>query len=222
MQRFSLIACAAAFLFGAGQPALAQTTNWFLRAGPAAVQFHAGSNLEVGGAAFPGAQSLVSNNTALAFEVGYSMTQDAAVRLAFGVPPKTTLTAGGALQSLVPPLTGTLGTVTYGPVILTATYSFGSSGAVRPYVGAGVSYLKVFSTGDADLAGLKVDSAWGTALQAGVDVPVTSNWSLFIDVRKIFVKTSATGTVPALGSPPVLASVKLDPVVIHAGIGYRF
>jgi outer membrane protein len=222
MQHFSIRSSVATLLLAASLPALADTTNWFLRTGPASVQFNASSTLEVNGAAFPGAQSLVSNNTALAFELGYAATQDLAVRLAFGLPPTTTLTAGGALQSLVPPLTGTLGTVTYGPVVLTATYSFGAPGTVRPYVGAGASYLKVFSTGDADLAGLKVDSAWGAAVQAGVDVPLDTNWSLFLDVRKIFVKTSATGTVPALGGPPVLASVNLDPVVIHAGVGYRF
>jgi len=222
MKNLSLIACAATVLFSAGHSANAQDSNWTLRTGPASVRFNASSSLSVAGTPFPGAESLVSDNTALAFEVGYAATKNVDIRLALGIPPTTTLSAGGALQALIPPLTGTLGKVTYGPVILTATYSLGAPGSVRPYIGAGVTYLKVFSTSDADLSGLQVDSAWGTTIQAGLDIPIDSRWSLFLDARKIYVKTTATSTVPALGGPPVVASVNLDPVVVHAGIGYRF
>lgn len=222
MKFSSLSACVAALTLTVSPFASAQDSNWSLRAGPASVQFNAGSTLNVAGSPFPGAQSLVSDNTALAFEAGYRATDRVDIRLAFGIPPTTTLSAGGALQALVPPLTGTLGKVTYGPVILTATYAFGAPGSVRPYLGAGLTYLRVFSTSDADLSGLQVDSAWGTALQAGLDIPIDSKWSVFLDARKVFVKTTATSTVPALGGPPVVASVNLDPLVVHAGIGYRF
>jgi outer membrane protein len=43
-----------------------------------------------------------------------------------------------------------------------------------------------------------------------------------MDARKIFVKTTATGAIPALGGPLATASVTLNPLVVHMGVSYRF
>jgi outer membrane protein len=202
--------------------AQAQDSPWSLRAGPAAVNFAARSGVEVAGTAVPGGEVQVQRNTTLAMELGYALDARWTTRLAFGVPPTTRLGAGGSLRALVPPLTGTLGRVQYAPAVLSLTCGLGDWAALRPYVGVGINYTWITASRDADLAGLQARSAWGSALQAGVDVPLGRQWSLFMDLRQVFVKTSASGTVPALGGPAAKASVTLDPLIAHLGMGYRF
>lgn len=214
--------CALILVAGAMPAAHAGDSPWSLRVGPAHVGFDAESAVEVAGNVIPGGFVNVKDNTALAFELGYRATDRWTLRFAFGVPPTSTLSTGGTLNTLVPPLTGTLGKVKYGPAVLSATWNLGDFGAFRPYAGAGVNYTHVFKTTDGDIGGLRIKSAWGSALQAGFDVAINRDWSLFLDARKVFVKTTATGTIPALGGPPAKANVTLDPLIVHAGISYRF
>lgn len=206
----------------AAQCALAQNSPWSIRTGPAVVLAYPSASLSVAGAPVPGGEIGVKNNTTLALELGYALSDAWMARFAFGIPPTTTLSAKGTLTALVPPLTGTLGKVTYGPAALTMTYSFGAPGSIRPYAGAGINYTAILREKDGDVAGLKVRNAFGSVLQAGVDVPLQNGWNVFFDVRKIFVKLKASGTLPAMGGPPAEATLKLNPVVVHAGIGYRF
>lgn len=214
--------CALSLAAGAMPAAYAGDSPWSLRVGPAHVGFDAKSTVEVAGGPVPGGFIEVQDNTALAFELGYRATDRWTLRFAFGVPPTSTLSTGGTLNTLVPPLSGTLGKVKYGPAVLSATWGLGEFGAFRPYVGAGVNYTHVFKSSDGDIGGLHIKNAWGSALQAGFDVAIGRDWSLFVDARKVFVKTTATGTIPALGGPPAKASVTLDPLIVHIGAGYRF
>ena len=59
----------------------------------------------------------------------------------------------------------------------------------------------------------------GPALQAGIDYNFTGHWFANFDVKQIFLNADAH--VDALGTT-VKAKVALDPLVIGAGIGYRF
>lgn len=195
---------------------------WSVRVGPALVAFDASARVDVAGSTVPGANVAVKDNSTLALDIGYALNDRWTIRTALGIPPTTTLSAAGTLKGFVPRLTGTLGRVKYGPAVLSATWKIGEFGAFHPYVDTGLNYTHVFSSKDGDIAGLKVKSAFGSVLQAGFDVPIDRNWGLFLDVRKIFVKTSATGTVPALGGPPAKATVTLDPLIIHMGASYRF
>lgn len=226
MQRFfrstGQALCALSLAAIAVPAAHAGDSPWTLRVGAAHVGFDADSTVSVAGTPVPGGTIEVENNTVLAFEVGYRLTDQWTLRLAFGVPPTSTLSTGGTLDTLVPPLSGTLGTVKYGPAVLSATWTFAELGAFRPYVGAGVNYTYVFDTTDGDIGDLRIKSAWGSVLQAGFDVAIDRDWSLFLDVRKIFVKTTASGTVTALGGPPATADVTLNPLIVHVGVGYRF
>ena len=195
---------------------------WSVRAGPAYVNFDESARIDVAGAALPGANVAIKNNSTLALDIGYAVNDSWTIRLALGIPPETRLDAEGSLKSFVPPLSGNLGQVKYGPAVLSATWKIGEFGMFHPYVGAGLNYTHVFSSKDRDIAGLKVKSAFGAALQVGFDVPIDRNWGLFLDARKIFVRTTATGSVPALGGPPVRAKVTLDPLVVHTGISFHF
>lgn len=214
--RAILIAAAAA----AALPALAQDSPWSVRAGVAAIRFSPDSTIELPtGVPVPGAAVGVKNNTAAALEIGYELAHDWTLRFAMGNPPTTTLSAAGTLP---PAPTGTLGKIRYAPAMLTLTYGFGDLGPIRPYVGAGINYTWVMKETDGDIARLKADNAWGGVLQAGFDVPLSRQWSLFFDARKVFVKTQARGVVPALGNVPGSARIKLDPAIYVVGVGYRF
>ncbi len=59
----------------------------------------------------------------------------------------------------------------------------------------------------------------GAAVQAGLDYNISGHWFANLDVKQIFVNTNAhIDTV--LGG--VKAKTTLDPLVVGAGVGYRF
>jgi outer membrane protein len=153
----------------------ADDSPWPIRVGPAHVGFDASARIDVAGAPVPETNVAVTDNVALAIDVGYALDDRWTIRAAFGVPPTTTMSAAGSLKGLVPPLTSTLGRVKYGPAVLSVTWKLGNFGLFEPYVGAGLNYTHVFSSNDGDIAGLKVESAFGTALQVGFDVPLDRN-----------------------------------------------
>ena len=190
------------------------TGPWWVHAGPVQVQFHTKADVSVDGAPVPGGGVDASNSTTLGLEIGYDLTPNVAARLTVGVPPTTKLTGTGPLEGA-----GELGRAKYGPAVLSATWAFDGLGAFRPYVGAGVNYPIVLDSQDGAITSLKVKSAFGSVLQAGFDVALGQRWGLFVDVKKIFLKTTADGMV---GPAPASATVRLDPVLVHGGVSYRF
>lgn len=213
------IACLGMALIGG---ASAQESPWTLRAGPAGLIWDQSAKVAVGGASVPGAEIDLNKNYTLGFDIGYDLSDRWTAHFAFGVPPKVKLSTGGSLNAMVPPLTGRLGEVRYGPALLSAVYKFNPTGPITPYVGAGVAYMRVFRSRGGDIQGLDVDDAWGGFVHAGVTVPLQDRWSLFFDVRKLQLKTKASGTLPALGGPPVSISIRLNPWIFHTGLEYRF
>jgi outer membrane protein len=190
--------------------------KFWAHVGPVGVQFNTDTRLVVAGAPVNGANADAKNNVSLGVEIGYEVAPSIIVSLTAGLPPTTTLTGkGGPVDGLQ------LGRVKYGPAVLSAHYHF-DAGSFKPYVGAGINYTAVLESKDGAVAGLDVKSAWGSVLQAGVDVPLSNGWGLFLDIKKIYVKTKARGTVPAFGGPPAEASIRLNPLLVHAGISWRF
>lgn len=197
--------------------ASAQETPWTVRLGAAQVGFSTKADVKVNGTLVPGADAQASSSTTLALEVGYDLSPQLRARLLVGVPPTTTLTGTGALAGA-----GTLGKIQYGPAVLSLTYALGQWGPLLPYVGAGVNYTIVFKSEDGFVSNLDVKSAAGSVLQAGVELPLDRGWSLGLDARQIFLKTKASGTLPAMGGATANADVKLNPLVIFASVGRRF
>jgi outer membrane protein len=105
------------------------------------------------------------------------------------------------------------------PPILTLQYHFDPVGGIKPYVGAGVQYIHFFDGGVNDVGGakIKLDDAWGFALQGGVDVELGKGWYLNADVKKVWLDTDASW-----GSTGYTAKVDVDPLIVSAGLGYRF
>jgi outer membrane protein len=190
------------------------TGPWWVHAGPVGIFFDTHADVKLGGQEVPGAGASLSNNGTFAAEFGYDITRNIAARLTVGVPPTTHVSATGTLASV-----GGLGKLTYAPAVLSLTWSFDGLGRFRPYVGGGVNYAMILSRGDGALSRFNAKSAFGGVIQAGFDVALTKKWGVFVDVKKIFLKTSASGWA---GPLPATASVRLDPLLIQTGVSYRF
>lgn len=108
-----------------------------------------------------------------------------------------------------------LGKVNVLPPTLTLQYHFDVTPMFKPYVGAGLNYTYFYNI---DLApGLDVDqNSFGGALQAGVDIKVTENGYINLDVKKIWIGTEVT----AGGAK--LTDLDIDPYVWGVGYGFRF
>ena len=108
-----------------------------------------------------------------------------------------------------------LGKLNHLPPTLTLQYHFQPTPTIKPYVGAGVNYTRFYNV---DLApGLSIDkNSFGGALQAGVDIAVTKNGYLNLDVKKIWINTD----VKSGGAK--LTTLDIDPMVWGIGYGFRF
>lgn len=146
----------------------------------------------------------VNNKTIPEVDVSYFFTPNVAAELILTVPQKHTLRAGGAA----------IGSLKHLPPTLLLQYHFNTSG-IKPYVGAGLNYTR-FSSVKAP-AGVDIDrNSFGAALQVGVDIPLQKNLYLNFDIKKVFIKTDVTANGVKLGS------FKVDPVLVGAGLGWRF
>lgn len=107
------------------------------------------------------------------------------------------------------------------PPTITAQYHFMPHERFSPYIGAGINATFFYSTTPANptVHGLSIDSNVGAAVQIGADYNISGRWFANVDFKQIFLDTTAhLSTV--LG--PVTAKTSLDPMVVGAGIGYRF
>ncbi|WP_252109735.1 MULTISPECIES: OmpW family outer membrane protein [unclassified Halomonas] len=93
----------------------------------------------------------------------------------------------------------------------------GTQSRVQPYVGAGVNYTR-FSSEEVDIDGvsLDLDDSWGAAGQVGLDLIIDEHWTLNAAAWYLDIESDATVAGSAAGS------IDIDPVVVMAGLGYRF
>ena len=158
-----------------------------------------------GGAANAAADVNVSDKTIPELDITYYFTPNFAAELILTYPQKLDVNALG----------GKIGTLKALPPTLTAQYHFTNFGAFKPYVGAGINYTRFSNVKDSSGLGWDVKrNSWGGALQVGFDYALDKNWSLNFDVKKLYMDTNENG----LG----LGKLKLDPVLVGVGVGYRF
>lgn len=107
------------------------------------------------------------------------------------------------------------------PPTLTVQYHFMPTQQISPYIGAGVNASFFYGTKPAGptVTGLSVNDSWGPAIQAGVDYNFSGHWFANLDVKQIFLNTAAHVSA---GAVHIKAKDSLDPLVVGAGIGYRF
>lgn len=195
---------------------------WSARVGMANASFHTETTLAVAGTGVPGAALSIANKSLPLGDLNYALTDQWTARFALTAPPTVAIFAAGTLSGVLPPANGALGQAKIAPLVLSATYSPGEFNGFRPYIGAGINYTMVMNTTDAVVTSTSVKSAWGSALELGFDWSVDRHWSVFFDARKVYVKTTGTGIVPAFGGLPARAEVALNPAIVSAGVGYRF
>lgn len=196
--------------------------RWSARLGYARISFDTDATMAVAGAPLPGAAIEIDDRTVPFGDVGFAFSDRWMARLAVSAPIDLPVTAAGSLRTLAPPLTGTLGGIEVAPIVVSALYAPRSFGRLRPYVGAGAAYAWIREADGADLQSLRASSEWGVVVHAGCDAALNHRWSAFVDVRKLYVGTSVSGVITALGGIPVTASVDLDPLILSMGVGYRF
>ena len=111
---------------------------------------------------------------------------------------------------------GKIGTLKHLPPTLTAQYHFLPTGQFRPYVGAGINYTNITAV---DLpGGLNVDrGSFGLALQAGIDIQVAPQVFINLDIKQVGIKTKLRDSAGA-----DLGTIKVNPILVGAGVGYRF
>jgi len=148
----------------------------------------------------------INSKTIPEIDISYFFTPNWATELVLTYPQKQKVFLDGT----------EIGTFKHLPPTLTLQYHFTPQKTISPYVGAGINYTRISSVkllnGAADLE----NSSVGLALQAGVDFKFDKNWSLNLDVKKVQIRSdvnTATGQLSAL---------KIDPLLIGVGVGYRF
>lgn len=114
-----------------------------------------------------------------------------------------------------------IGTFKHLPPTLSLQYHFLPAGQVRPYIGAGVNLtlissveLTVPGVGDLDLE----SSSVGFAVGAGVDIKVSERAFVNLDAKYIQI----TSDVLLKPDDTRVSAVEVNPLLLGAGIGFRF
>lgn len=171
--------------------------------------------------AFPGERVRVDNSIMPEVDVTYMATNHIGFEL---IAATTKHHADGRTGT-----TGTIGRLASTwvlPPTLTAQYHVNPTGAVRPYVGAGLNYT-IFWNETASNAlvaavgrtGVHMKDSFGWAAQAGVDIDITPKIFLNLDVKYIDIDTTARLRTTAAGVQRV--AISLDPLVFGVGLGVR-
>lgn len=115
-----------------------------------------------------------------------------------------------------------LGKVSHFPPTLTVKYRWTDFGAFQPYLGAGANYTRFFDEKlpSGPVTAIHYDSSFGPALQAGFDYKLDKNWSINVDVRKIWINSDVT--LRAGPTTTINADVDINPLVVTVATGYRF
>ncbi len=144
----------------------------------------------------------------------YFLTDNIALEAIAGVTPHTVKALNTAAGNL------TVGDVWLLPPTVTLQYHFGGGTTVDPYLGGGINYTFFFAQSHKPpFTSVTYDDNVGGAVQAGIDFSLGGGWVANVDVKQLFLTTTAHTYVGAL---PIAAKVDLDPLLAGFGIGYRW
>jgi len=171
----------------------------------------------------------ISNNFIPELDITYFFTKNIAAELILGTTKHKVNTTNSDISAVGGPTDANvdLGSVWLLPPTLTAQYHFYPSKdeIVKPYIGAGVNYTIFYNEKSGIAKDIKYDNKFGFAIQAGSDFNITDNFFLNIDAKFIFLKTDVTVDASNLAGGATLdipAKVKINPLLLGFGVGYRF
>jgi len=144
-------------------------------------------------------------------DLTWFVTPNWAAELILTYPQKHTLRANGS----------EIGSLKHLPPTLTMQYHFAGLGQFKPYLGAGLNYTRFsgveFAPAVQAALSPSIDkNSFGLALQAGVDVQVSPNVYLNLDVKKVQIRTDVSSAGTKVGE------FRVDPWLFGIGIGRRF
>ncbi|KKO63041.1 Outer membrane protein W precursor [Janthinobacterium sp. KBS0711] len=184
--------------------AMAQEGPWLVRARAVHID-PADKSAPVGGV---GASDrlTVSSKTIPEIDISYFFTPNIAAELILTYPQKHDVKLDG----------NNIGTFKHLPPTLSLQYHFMPEKQFSPYVGAGINYTNISDVKLLNGAGRLEHDSWGYSLQAGVDYKLDKNWSLNLDIKKVQIRSDVF-----IGGAKA-SEVKVDPILIGVGVGYRF
>ncbi|GJJ05300.1 putative outer-membrane protein y4mB [Duganella rhizosphaerae] len=204
MSKLLAAAVLATLSLAAGSNAMAEESPWLVRV--RAVHLDPADKSDPVGGAGASDRLTVSSKTIPDFDISYFFTPNLAAELLLTYPQKHDVALDGK----------NIGTFKHLPPTLLMQYHFVLNSPLKPYLGAGVNYTTMSKV---DLlggkGGLEHDS-FGLALQAGVDYAIDKKWSLNFDVKKVQIRSDV------FISGAKVSRVKVDPLLVGVGVGYRF
>ena len=184
--------------------AVAQESPWLVRV--RAVHLNTADKSDPVGGVGASDRITVSDKTIPEFDVSYFFTANLAAELVLTYPQKHDVYLDGT----------SIGTFKHLPPSLLLQYHFTPDAPLNPYVGAGINYTTLSKVRLLNgQASLEHDSV-GLVLQAGVDYAIDKQWSLNFDVKKAQIRSDVM-----IGGAKA-SRVKVDPLMIGVGVGYRF
>ena len=172
-----------------------------------------------------GAELRVDSNTIPEIDFSFYFTKNIAAELilALGTRHDVSTSSNGAALD-----TKKLGSVNLLPPTLTAQWHFLPDQTFDPYLGAGVTYVRMMDnslTARSTALGnqpIRIDhNSWGPAIQAGFDVNLPNKWLVNFDVKKVWFDTDVKLNVNGTGWKKI-DSLDIDPLVLSIGIGKKF
>lgn len=191
------------------------------------------------GSVFQGASTNISSSVIPMIDVAYYFTKNWAVEAICCVTPHH-VTGVGPIQGA-----SVIKTWVFPPSLL-LQYHFTNFGAFQPYLGVGVNFTAYWGTragnqmfpfalpnfpGVASFTtatAATITPSWGVVGQAGADYMFNDHWGVNVDVKYIMMEPNAhvwavnTGTPFGALAVPLNLAVKVNPIVVSAGLTYRF
>jgi outer membrane protein len=187
-----------------------------------------------------GSGATVEKADTLGFSLTHFFTNNWAGSLDLGIPPTYKIKGTGTLAAV-----GEIGEAKqWAPTILGKYFFFESTSAFRPFLGLGasrVSYkdIKLTSTFQGAVDGTlalmsqgqvqagatsaSLDSSWAPVYNIGASYAINKDWYASFSISYLGLKTKAELTTASnIGPITSTTSIKIDPIVTFASIGYRF
>jgi outer membrane protein len=106
-------------------------------------------------------------------------------------------------------------------------YHFFPKKRFRPYIGAGINFTIAYAeeasnsleTALGGSTDVEAGNSVGWAVQAGIDYDLDDRWFLNLDIKYVAISVDADIVT---GATKREIEVDINPVIIGAGIGYRF
>ena len=203
----------------------AEQGDWIVRARGIVVYPNDDSGLiSLDGTSVPNTGVNVDTNVVPELDVTYMFLRNWGVEVIAGTSIHTVNSEGSGLK--LPDGFDLFDTWVLPPTV-TLQYHFFPDNNIRPYIGVGGNYTKFFAANATSAlertlggpVGVNLDSSWGWAAQAGMDIGIRDNWFINLDLKYIDMSTTAYLKTP-VGNLSV--DVDVDPFVFGAGVGYRF